>query len=1829
MANKTLANIAQYVMLAEATYSDFSDFSTKKKIEDAIVNKDEHGNPTKPESLAQMVTQNWDVIAHYQDRGETNPLESGFSATLFKSKSGEYVLANKGTAGNKDLIATDGHDIVADGLAHHQIVDMYNFWQQMTAKKGETYKVAVIVTDEENNAKYQELCNGFYTHAQKVEFLESLGGGYFSDSYIGSNVAMVNAAVGDGSVLKHIIFLDSDEVYSDERAKGLGVISKDQMVTVAGHSLGGHLTAAFARLFPENVEHAYMVNGAGFGTDKNPLAEAHGMPSYNINSIFSQLDGATDFDASKITNIIGDKNVPVVGFDVVSQDWTIGLYQPGEKTDLFIESGVKDTLGHGSGQMTDTMSVMSLFGQIDDSLNSSTIQVALEKLNPIFDNIAKDDSQTLESVLFNLEKLLSGKNDNSVKQITTDDRNALYQKITELSDIIEEQKIKGELIYLTDKNSAEIKQMALTDDDNGLTCRYALKLLTPFTFTGDMASNHNSNGELDLWSKDNPNGMTEEYINDRFAMLKELYSSYSEQIYDDMTTGIHLEMSEDLANGEYYSDHPEYTQRRVIFGTDSDDKEIAGGAYMDKLYGGAGDDVLIAGKATTYTDSGDGYDIPETNDDGVEDYLEGGTGFDTYHVGNKDIIFDSDCEGKIIFNNKEIQGKFESPDENNATVWYQTDENGNKTGISAHKINENDLMIKNNGNSITIKNFFQVANKTNNGFDGLNIQLSFKEIKQPELEEFLLWTGDIRPNTKDNGVYDVNWLDHSQRNDNGEIINGTPQAGFNDVIAGEIGKSNKIYGLDGNDALHGRDKEDLIDGGNGDDLIFGGGGIDTIYGGSGNDFICSNLSKNILLRNKDNDQWQVKDNRYIKTIIQGQTWGVYDIGNENIDNGIEIIIDSGANGTEKHIDETENGDMLYGGAGNDNIIAGNNNDIIYGDELDDETTKTIIDGDDILYGMGGDDLIYGNAGNDTICGDSHNSSVQETFTYLPIEEQHGNDTIYLGDGDDWGYGNGGDDVILGEDGDDHLRGDFDDRAESKIFADVNGDDYIDGGNGKDNIAGGGGNDSLFGGSDNDFIIGDYLNEELKDIYGNDYIDGGDGDDEIAGNGGDDYILGGAGNDHIFGDYGTNNKQTMQIAGNDYIDGQDGNDDIFGGAGDDTILGGDGDDNLSGDFNNTEEFIHIKGNDYLDGGNGNDSIWGNGGDDILIGGDGDDQLYGNDDNDILYGNNDNDKLYGGDGDDILIAGTGNDLLIGGNGYDTYLFNTEELQDNTYNVIYDEDNQGSIVVDGVSLDKCDWQAIAENIWIHNNMYLIQTYENSHTFLIWQSQETNSIIAIQDYKDGDLNLKLPAYNPDDNGNSGNNPNPQPDPIKPEPIQAIANENGSVTIPINNDSERIIIEFIDENGNTHKVTVIKSTDSNNYTITDKTNGTPLTNDNIENNDLIIPADYIKDGSTVTVIAENGDIANPIQSEPSEVIAKDNPIKMDFDIKLKYDNGNWTLIAESQDKDGIAGASIESEIFGNGTIDLDGNFSLQITDNANVINQKLNTLRQDLNNDGLINTSITVNGKYITANSLPNNIDETTYNQLPDKGNTYGIEYSRGVTPNVINLGDSDDILSFANFQGSGNYLNTGNGNDEITLTGAIYRRVLTGSNSQDAGNDYNYPTIEMGNGNDILNIEGIYNKIAGPTQGIARGASISTGKVFMGDGDDIINLAGFIVSPKNKYPDTIVNGEDGLDTLNFTGSGINQDMQYIKGFETIDLTGSGNNKLSNITLENVQANADSGVLHIKGDIGDIVELNANGWECVNSTLEEGVSYDIYRHNSIMNNDENDIWVQTGIIIG
>jgi pimeloyl-ACP methyl ester carboxylesterase len=98
---------------------------------------------------------------------------------------------------------------------------------------------------------------------------------------------------------------------------GLGKTRANMVVDVVGHSLGGHLADAFARLFPNNTDGAYTINGAGYGT--GTLLEQQA----NINYVFNTLAGhATTFPSDKIINLAGDKNP-----DVITENWQQGLQQ--------------------------------------------------------------------------------------------------------------------------------------------------------------------------------------------------------------------------------------------------------------------------------------------------------------------------------------------------------------------------------------------------------------------------------------------------------------------------------------------------------------------------------------------------------------------------------------------------------------------------------------------------------------------------------------------------------------------------------------------------------------------------------------------------------------------------------------------------------------------------------------------------------------------------------------------------------------------------------------------------------------------------------------------------------------------------------------------------------------------------------------------------------------------------------------------------------------------------------------------------------------------------------------------------------------------------------------------------------------------------------------------------------------------------------------------------------------------------------------------------------------------------------------------------------------
>ena len=138
MNYKSSQLIADYTVLAEAAYSDFSRLiyqgaeSAPKDFEsaehDAIMYEDPETKEKlsdRPQAFAQYVTSRYDVVAHWTDRGKLaipakRNQSSGFSATLFremekdengnnKKPTDRYVLAMRGTWRGKSGQRQNGH----------------------------------------------------------------------------------------------------------------------------------------------------------------------------------------------------------------------------------------------------------------------------------------------------------------------------------------------------------------------------------------------------------------------------------------------------------------------------------------------------------------------------------------------------------------------------------------------------------------------------------------------------------------------------------------------------------------------------------------------------------------------------------------------------------------------------------------------------------------------------------------------------------------------------------------------------------------------------------------------------------------------------------------------------------------------------------------------------------------------------------------------------------------------------------------------------------------------------------------------------------------------------------------------------------------------------------------------------------------------------------------------------------------------------------------------------------------------------------------------------------------------------------------------------------------------------------------------------------------------------------------------------------------------------------------------------------------------------------------------------------------------------------------
>lgn len=569
-------------------------------------------------------------------------------------------------------------------------------------------------------------------------------------------------------------------------------------------------------------------------------------------------------------------------------------------------------------------------------------------------------------------------------------------------------------------------------------------------------------------------------------------------------------------------------------GEDGDDElqggegndQLEGGDGEDLLFGNAGDDILSGGQANDELQGGDGNDWLEggsggdalfgdggndtlTGGGGVDDYLNGGDGDDTYILDDQDVgmttIEDGSGMNRIIFG----------------------------TGIRPQ-------------------------------------DLSFIPI--PGASDFILRYGDDMVGIKDGltsaAISHFEFSD-GQVLTRADIMALAPapltiQGGDNsdDIVGGS--HADDIRGGAGADLITGGAHNDLLKGGQGDDTYFfrAGDGTDTIDDHAGVNrirFGAGITAEDIHLSVVElwpGHQLRVRygDEDDVVALQNGvfRSTDIFEFADGTVLTVADLMLRSGpvtASGSGDGSAYGSNFDdvlragggevQIYGRDGNDTLIGTYNNNIISGGN-----------GNDAIEGGGGGDVLSGGAGDDYLSGSGH-------VTYL----------FNVGDGQDiisnsysrWEesqvvFGAGLDAAsvqvsqAIGEDGNVYLDLDF-----------GNGDrlSIIDGA-----MSG----VRSFAFADGTVLSVDELVKRAPNVYfgGTDYDDqftGGGGDDQLYGSNGQDVLAGGQGNDTLSG--GNHNDVLNGGDGNDVLDGGYDNDTLSGGEGNDQLIGGLGDDVLQG------------------------------------------------------------------------------------------------------------------------------------------------------------------------------------------------------------------------------------------------------------------------------------------------------------------------------------------------------------------------------------------------------------------------------------------------------------------------------------------------------------------------------------------------------------------------------------------------------------------------------------------------------------------------------------------
>ncbi len=245
---------------------------------------------------------------------------------------------------------------------------------------------------------------------------------------------------------------------------------------------------------------------------------------------------------------------------------------------------------------------------------------------------------------------------------------------------------------------------------------------------------------------------------------------------------------------------------------------------------------------------------------------------------------------------------------------------------------------------------------------------------------------------------------------NSSQVNGTngtdniQGSALDDILSGQ-GGDDEIYGLAGNDVLIGGTGADALYGGTGDDTFYYSIG-DVFDGGEGFDTV---LSQDLLSGSSIDDVIFLEDLISIEYIDGGR--GNNALVGDETDNNFDLSLTLISNithlytyGGNDHVRGPELFPLIIdGGAGDDELMGGNDNDTLIGDSGNDQLTggdgADRLEGDaglDRLFGGDGADALHPGTGRDVAVGGNDN----DVYTWAP-----GNGDLLISDYSDLDAGN--------------------------------------------------------------------------------------------------------------------------------------------------------------------------------------------------------------------------------------------------------------------------------------------------------------------------------------------------------------------------------------------------------------------------------------------------------------------------------------------------------------------------------------------------------------------------------------------------------------------------------------------------------------------------------------------------------------------------------------------------------------------------------------------------------------------------------------------------------